>query len=92
MTDNSGSVMLKNYRKLTLTEYEKQVRMANGLSCHSRLSQDMHERSQIEGQEPTAKASEIVEFTIPNLGDVSDDKLHGITGQQLNTWDTPLNV
>ena len=52
----------------------------------------MHERSQIEGQEPTAKASEIVEFTIPNLGDVSDDKLHGITGKQLNTWDAPLNV
>ena len=46
MTDNSGSVMMaKNYRNLTLTEYEKQVRIANGLSCHSRISHLQLERS-----------------------------------------------
>lgn len=36
MTDNSGSVMDNRFnRNLNLTEYERQIRMAHGLSVHS---------------------------------------------------------
>mgnify|MGYP000982262371 FL=1 len=37
MTDNSGSVMMDSRfnRNLNLTEYERQIRLAHGLSVHS---------------------------------------------------------
>ena len=74
ITDNSGSTLVKNYRNLTLTEYENQVRLANGLSCHSHTSQLQPSSSRIEGQESIAKNSEIAEFSVPNFGDDSAER------------------
>ena len=74
LTDNTGSTLVKNCRNLTLTEYEHQVRLANGLSCHSHTSQLQHGTSQIEGQANVSKDSELAEFSVPNLGDNSDDR------------------
>ena len=74
LTDNTGSTLVKNYRNLTLTEYENQVRLANGLSLHSHSSQLQHGTSQIEGQAIISKDSAVADFSAPNLGDNSDDR------------------